>query len=119
MSQESVNEDIYPAPFSFTPQLQDNKRGRRARRMCVYRCFFFPQDSQTSLLLVNKVVIEKMFLDTWTCSAFFSELNACRYFFSLTKMSHKGSNPQELVIGIVFREAAGTQGAINYKYRQI
>lgn len=40
-------------------------------------------------------------------------------FFFLAEMSHKGSNPQELVIGIVFREAAGTQVAIKYKYRQM
>lgn len=39
--------------------------------------------------------------------------------FFLAEMSHKGSNPQELVIGIVLREATGTQGTIKYKYRQI
>lgn len=36
----------------------------------------------------------------------------------LTETSDKGTNPQELVIGIVFRGAAGTQGAIHSsKYR--
>lgn len=68
---------------------------------------------------MNKVVKEKMLMDTWTCSAFLLELNICRYFFFFAEMSHKGWNPQELVVGIVFREAAGTQITIKYKYRQM
>lgn len=96
------------------PTLIGQKRGKKGKEDECVHFYYYLLKSTSSYPNCNSEDVS----GHGNLSNVFSELNSCWYFFCL-KMSSKGSNPQKLIIGIVFRRAAGTQGEIHsskYKF---